>query len=71
VLGMIMTIAATNGDELRGLKPDADEVKNHGSTDDDWLLEDVVEVLEDLASQPGVLEIALVQVYAGLQQKFG
>jgi hypothetical protein len=65
VLGMIMTIAATNGQELRALKPFTDGAPND-SADDDWLLEEVVEILEDLARQPGVMETALVEVYASL-----
>lgn len=71
VLGMIMTVAATNGQELRALKPGTDGADNDDPADDDWLLEEVVEVLERLARQPGVMETALVQVYVSLQHKFG
>jgi hypothetical protein len=71
VLGMIMTVAATNGQELLALKPVTDGADNDDPADDDWLLEEVVEVLEHLARQPGVMETALVQVYVSLQHKFG
>lgn len=70
-LGMIITIAATDGKNLLELKPDVTDGDASGDAvaDDDWLLEEVVEALEDIARQPSMLETTLVQIYISLQNK--
>jgi hypothetical protein len=71
ILGMIITIAATDGKKLLELKPDVTDgnLSDDPAADDDWLLEEVVEALEDIARQPSMLETSLVQVYMSLQNK--
>lgn len=64
ILGAIMTVAATDGKKLLAMRPDLPK----GISVDDWLLEEVIEVLEDLADQPNMLAISLEQAYRSAAQ---
>ena len=71
VLGMIMTVAATHGRELLAMKPPESELPP-GVTVDDWLLEEVIVVLEDLANQPNLLAVSLEKAFrSAAQAKIG
>jgi hypothetical protein len=69
ILGMIITIAATNGKKLLELQPDdtGGDANHDPDADDNRLLEEVLEALEEIARQPSILEATLVQVYINLQ----